>query len=276
MPHGDNQDYVERLQQDIRELREEYAAARRRRQEWLARNRDQEERITRNRDQEERLARNRDQEERITRNRDHEERITRNRDQEERLARNRDQEERLARNRDQEERLGRNRDLEDWLTRNRDQEEQGNSTRTNTSSSEGETLVRRSFWSDLANIKVKLSKKSSSSSKCLQEESEARESWYRTSRRYSDSRVRRSMRKKPIRERKSNSWKEAAVKTKPVRKTIKQSHLQQERRVDPGASKDVYKEILDIVNVNNPTTLPFGKDRMAQWVLTSRNRNLNY
>ena len=197
MPHGDNQDYVERLQQDIRELRQEYAAARRRREEWIARNRDQEERIA----------------------------------------------------------------------RNRDQEERGNR--------EGETLVRRSFWSDLANIKVKLSKKSSSSSKCLHDEGEARESWYRTSRRYSDSRVRRSMRKKPIRERKSNSLKETAGKTKPAKKTIKQPNLHQERR-DLNATKDAYKEILDIVNVNNPTTLPFGKDRMAQWVLTSRNRNLDY
>ena len=196
MPHGDNQDYVERLQQDIRELREEYAAARRRREEWLS--------------------------------------------------------------------------------RNRDQEERGNSTRTTTSSREGQTLVRRSFWSDLANMKVKLSKKSTSSSaKCLHDEGEARESWYRTSRRYSDSRVRRSMRKKPIKERKSNSWKETAVRTKAGKKTIKQSNLQLDRR-DPCASKDVYKEILDIVNVNNPNTLPFGKDRMAQWVLTSRNRDLDY
>ena len=209
MPHGDNQDYVERLQQDIRELREEYAAARRRREEWLTRNRDPEERLT--------------------------------------------------------------------STRNRVPEERGNSSGTNTTNREGETLVRRSFWSDLANMKVKLSKKSSSSSKCLHDEGEARESWYRTSRRYTDSRVRRSMRKKPIRERKSNSWKETAGKPKPAKKTIKQSNANvlQERR-DPPASKDVYKEILDIVNVNNPNTLPFGKDRMAQWVLTSRNRNLDY
>ena len=136
--------------------------------------------------------------------------------------------------------------------------------------------MRRSFWSDLANMKVKLSKKSTSSSKSLHDEGEARESWYRTSRRYSDSRVRRSMRKKPIRERKSNSWKETTGKTKPARKTpVKQSNLQQERR-ELSATKDVYKEILDIVNVNNPSTLPFGKDRMAQWVLTSRNRNLDY
>ena len=35
-------------------------------------------------------------------------------------------------------------------------------------------------------------------------------------------------------------------------------------------SKDVYKEILDIVNVNSPNTLPFGKARMANWVLSSK------
>ena len=232
---------MERLQQDIRELREEYAAARRRREEWLTRNRDQ--------------------------NKDKEERLTRNRDQKQWLTRNRDQEEPLMRNRDQREWLTRNRDQEDWSTRKGDQVERGNSA----SNSEGETLVRRSFWSDLANMKVKLSKKASSSSKCLHDEGEARESWYRTSRRYSDSRVRRSMRKKPIRERKSNSWKETTNKTKPAKKARKPLSLQEERR-DPS----VYKEILDIVNVNNPNTLPFGKDRMAQWVLTSRNRNLDY
>ena len=40
--------------------------------------------------------------------------------------------------------------------------------------------------------------------------------------------------------------------------------------VDAADSKDVYKEILDIVNVNSPNTLPFGKARMAHWVLSSK------
>ena len=135
-------------------------------------------------------------------------------------------------------------------------------------SKEVETLVRRSFWEDLANIKVKLSKKSST--KCREEESsESRDSWYRTSRRYSDSRVRRSMRKKPIRERTSSSYKEGG-KRKAVRKPTRASNQQVERG---DASKEVYREILDIVNVNNPNTLPGQRDRMAQWVLTSRNQS---
>ena len=35
-------------------------------------------------------------------------------------------------------------------------------------------------------------------------------------------------------------------------------------------AKDVYKEILDIVNVNSPNAPSFGKARMAQWVLSSK------
>ena len=50
------------------------------------------------------------------------------------------------------------------------------------------------------------------------------------------------------------------------------SHYKDRYEGDTGAtlSKDVYKEILDIVNVNSPNTLPFGKARMANWVLSSK------
>ena len=46
---------------------------------------------------------------------------------------------------------------------------------------------------------------------------------------------------------------------------------QQDIRVaESDLAKDVYKEILDIVNVNSPNVPSFGKARMAQWVLSSK------
>ena len=205
-PHGDNQDYVERLQQDIRHLREEYAAARKSREDFLARNRAQDTWMEE------------------------------------------------YRNKDQEER-------QDWkvepVMRKRE-------SRNKTDNRDVENLVRRSFWSDLTNIKVKLSKKSSWSSKVRGEESE-RESWYRTSRRFTDSRHRRSIRKKP-RERLSTSYKDGG---KLPKKQTRAFNSNADRR-GPVETRKVYDEILDIVNVNSPNTLPFGKDRMAHWLLTSR------
>lgn len=212
MPHGDNQDYVERLQQDIRELREEYAAARRRRE------------------REDQLVRSRQESWR---------------------------EECAERNREQELDVIRTRDMKN-IKIMRD-------SAVNNNNNKVQTLVRRSFWEDLANMKVKISKKSSSSSKSREEESETRDSWYRTSRRYSDSRTRRSIRRKPVRER--TSHKEAGRKKVSKSQTKPSTH-----HLDRGSSatKKVYDEILDIVNVNSPDSLPFGRDRMAQWLLSSR------
>ena len=48
-----------------------------------------------------------------------------------------------------------------------------------------ESLVRRSFWDDLSRMKEKIVKKPAPRDP---EESEVRDSWYRTSRRFSDSR----------------------------------------------------------------------------------------
>ena len=51
----------------------------------------------------------------------------------------------------------------------------------------------------------------------------------------------------------------------------RQHHGQQDIRVvESELAKDVYKEILDIVNVNSPNAPSFGKARMAQWVLSSK------
>ena len=198
MPHGDNQDYVERLQQDIRELREEYAAARRRRE----------------------------------------------------------REDQL---------VSREQEL-DGVIRTRDMKNIKiirDSAVNNNNNNKVQTLVRRSFWEDLANMKVKISKKSCSKSR--EEESETRDSWYRTSRRYSDSRTRRSIRRKPVRER--TAHKEGGRKKVSKSQTKPSTH-----HLDRGSSatKKVYDEILDIVNVNSPDSLPFGRDRMAQWLLSSR------
>ena len=214
MPHGDNQDYVERLQQDIRELREEYAAARRRRE------------------REDQLVRSRQ--------------VETWRD------------ECPERNREQELDVIRTRDMKN-IKMMRD------SAVNNNNNNKVQTLVRRSFWEDLANMKVKISKKSSSSSKSREEESETRDSWYRTSRRYSDSRTRRSIRRKPVRER--TAHKEGGRKKVSKSQTKPSTH-----HLDRGSSatKKVYDEILDIVNVNSPDSLPFGRDRMAQWLLSSR------
>ena len=199
MPHGDNQDYVERLQQDIRELREEYAAARRRRE----------------------------------------------------------REDQLVRREQELDGVIRTRDMKN-IKIMRD-------SAVNNNNNKVQTLVRRSFWEDLANMKVKISKKSSSSSKSREEESETRDSWYRTSRRYSDSRTRRSIRRKPVRER--TAHKEGGRKKVSKSQTKPSTH-----HLDRGSSatKKVYDEILDIVNVNSPDSLPFGRDRMAQWLLSSR------
>ena len=211
MPHGDNQDYVERLQQDIRELREEYAAARRRRE------------------REDQLVRSRQVESW--------------------------REECPERNREQELDVIRTRDMKN-IKIMRDSAVNNNN--------KVQTLVRRSFWEDLANMKVKISKKSSSSSKSREEESETRDSWYRTSRRYSDSRTRRSIRRKPVRER--------TVHKEGGRKRVSKSQTKPSTHLDRGSSatKKVYDEILDIVNDNSPDSLPFGRDRMAQWLLSSR------
>ena len=214
MPHGDNQDYVERLQQDIRELREEYAAARRRRE------------------REDQLVRSRQESWR---------------------------DECAERNREQE---------LDGVIRTRDMKNIKiirDPAVNNNNNNKVQTLVRRSFWEDLANMKVKISKKSSSSSKSREEESETRDSWYRTSRRYSDSRTRRSIRRKPVRER--TAHKEGGRKKVSKSQTKPSTH-----HLDRGSSatKKVYDEILDIVNVNSPDSLPFGRDRMAQWLLSSR------
>ena len=216
MPHGDNQDYVERLQQDIRELREEYAAARRRRE------------------REDQLVRSRQ--------------VETWRD------------ECAERNREQELDVIRTRDMKN-IKIMRDSAVNNNNNNNN----KVQTLVRRSFWEDLANMKVKISKKSSSSSKSREEESETRDSWYRTSRRYSDSRTRRSIRRKPVRER--TAHKEGGRKKVSKSQTKPSTH-----HLDRGSSatKKVYDEILDIVNVNSPDSLPFGRDRMAQWLLSSR------
>lgn len=203
MPHGDNQDYVDRLQQDIKNIREEYAAARKNREDFLAKNKALDTWLEE--------YRNKEQEERV----------------------NPSWRKRENKNKTRESRVTNNEDLEN--------------------------LVRRSFWDDLTNIKVKLSKKPNCSSKSREEDSDTRESWYRTSRRFTNTRVRRSVRKKPIRERLSTSYKEGG-KTK--NKNV-------DRR-GTGETKKIYDEILDILNVNSPNALPFGKDRMAYWLLTSR------
>ena len=210
MPHGDNQDYVDRLQQDIKNIREEYAAARKNREDFLARNKALDTWL--------KEYRNKEQEERVDPSRGKRENKTKT----------------------QESRVTNNRDLEN--------------------------LFKRSFWDDLTNIKVKLSKKPNCSSKSREEDSDTRESWYRTSRRFTNTRVRRSVRKKPIRERLSTSYKDGGKtskkQTRPFNKNV-------DRR-GTGETKKIYDEILDILNVNSPNALPFGKDRMAHWLLTSR------
>ena len=62
-------------------------------------------------------------------------------------------------------------------------------------SKEVETLVRRSFWEDLARVKERMLRSSGREAdrerereRRLAEEAEVRDSWYRTSRRFSDSR----------------------------------------------------------------------------------------
>ena len=60
-------------------------------------------------------------------------------------------------------------------------------------SGEVETLVRRSFWEDLARVKERMLRSSGREAdrereRRVAEEAEVRDSWYRTSRRFSDSR----------------------------------------------------------------------------------------
>ena len=62
-------------------------------------------------------------------------------------------------------------------------------------SEEVETLVRRSFWEDLARVKERMLRSSGREAererereRRVAEEAEVRDSWYRTSRRFSDSR----------------------------------------------------------------------------------------
>ena len=55
-------------------------------------------------------------------------------------------------------------------------------------SEEVETLVRRSFWEDLARVKERMVRSGGERERRVKEEAEVRDSWYRTSRRFSDSR----------------------------------------------------------------------------------------
>jgi len=177
-------------------------------------------------------------------------------------------------------------------------------------SQEIENLVQRSFWDDLAKMKQKIVKKKqvSSTKPKEPEECDTRDVWYRTSRRYSDSRlnlrkdiqylfflkrIRRSMKKKSrdktVTKIKSSSWshnpsarKDLQIrikeKTPPSLSCIPSKHhpnrqflVPEDIRLDKSdLAKDVYKEILDIVNVNSPNAPSFGKARMAQWVLSSK------
>ena len=83
---------------------------------------------------------------------------------------------------------------------------------------------------------------------------------------------------------KSSSWSHNPAARKDIQIKIKSNkpplqshvdkcgkhHVTEPSATDSDLSKDVYKEILDIVNVNSPNTLPFGKARMAHWVLSSK------
>ena len=101
------------------------------------------------------------------------------------------------------------------------------------------------------------------------------------------SRTRRSIKKKnrdaqaQVKKIKSSSWSHNPTARKDLQIKINSkkppashvhSHLKDSYEGGGGGtlSKDVYKEILDIVNVNSPNTLPFGKARMANWVLSSK------
>lgn len=97
-------------------------------------------------------------------------------------------------------------------------------------------------------------------------------------------RVRRSIRKKArektVTKIKSSSWshnpsarKDVQIKLKSKKASASHGAVpRSQSHKDPGPdlTKDVYKEILDIVNVNSPNSLPFGKARMAHWVLSSK------
>ena len=101
-------------------------------------------------------------------------------------------------------------------------------------------------------------------------------------------RVRRSIKKKnrdaqaQVKKIKSSSWSHNPKVRKDLQikinsKKAPQSYSQlttnkdsYEDGVGATLSKDVYKELLDIVNVNSPNTPHFGKARMANWVLSAK------
>ena len=158
----------------------------------------------------------------------------------------------------------------------------------NSSSRPVDTFVRRSFWEDLARVKERIVKRNmnlSSSSKSKDvDDDEVRDVWYRTSRRYSDSKVRRSIRKKArektVTKIKSSSWshnpstrRDLQIKIKARNNSAQGNHNKSSsynRKQHEEKDSGVYKEILDMVNVNSQKSRSFENARMAQWLMSSK------
>ena len=158
----------------------------------------------------------------------------------------------------------------------------------NSSSRPVDTFVKRSFWEDLARVKERIVKRnmnlSSSSKNKDVDDDEVRDVWYRTSRRYSDSKVRRSIRKKArektVTKIKSSSWshnpstrRDLQIKIKARNNSAQGNHNKSSsynRKQHEEKDSGVYKEILDMVNVNSQKSRSFENARMAQWLMSSK------
>ena len=146
-----------------------------------------------------------------------------------------------------------------------------------------ENLVKRSFLEDMAKTKTNLMKNQNSKKRngIYNESTKNGEAWFGSGRfqdsgermrlgggrRYSEGRLERM--------RKGRSQ-DMVGEDKNVRLKVEKENmwLKKEKELKHGKQKEstanMYKEIMDAVKVNVSSSLPFGNERMAAWLLESR------